>query len=303
MTKQLSFDAPESDPVTTYFASGLTDLNPDQLAVVELVGGLISEFCSDAGVLVHQPALHTHPEDHSHLAPEEVHAKDLAKVISSDALIVLGDYASWGGGKELAWAERMRLPILILVHEGRQVSRLVQGSPADLEVHTWRFPQDLRDIWNDYFLRYKKRLEAHRRVRSERSLLWSPVQQRLLDALELVAPDGLEEIASTAQLTVRRIREIVASPLVIAEASADELQALVAALELPDSSLRPGHDPPELSPHALAALEAAARLEGWTGHRTVDLYRRASSEQAKGGTRRLRFTEPQDWIDLADHDE
>lgn len=133
----LSFDAPLDDPVAAYLASGLTSLNEDQITIVELVSGLIAGFCSQAGVVVHQPVLHTHPKDHSHLTPSEIHDADFAKVIESDVIIAIGDFASWGAGIELAWAERLRMPVLMFVRrdawypgsskEPAPTSRLLNG--------------------------------------------------------------------------------------------------------------------------------------------------------------------------------
>ena len=106
----------------------MTSLTDDQITIVELVSGLIAGYCSGAGVLVHQPVLHTHPKDHGDLSSEEVHAKDFASVVESDVVIALGDFASWGAGKELAWAERLRTPTLLLLRKDRAMSRLVVGS-------------------------------------------------------------------------------------------------------------------------------------------------------------------------------
>ncbi|MCA1708977.1 MAG: hypothetical protein LC808_39160, partial [Actinobacteria bacterium] len=145
--QQLQFEAPTEDPVSAYLASGLTSLNEDQITIVELVSGMIAGFCGNAGVLVHQPVLHTHPKDHGSLSAEEVHAKDFASVTESDVIIAVGDFASWGAGKELVWAERLRTPILLLLRKGRSMSRLVVGSTGDVEVAEWRFPDDLREVW------------------------------------------------------------------------------------------------------------------------------------------------------------
>ncbi len=94
--EQLKFEAPADDQVSAYLASGLTALTDDQLTIVELLSGLLSEFCGDANVLVHQPVMHTHPKDHRDLEKEEVHARDFGKVLASDVVIALGDFASWG---------------------------------------------------------------------------------------------------------------------------------------------------------------------------------------------------------------
>lgn len=133
--QELRFDAPPDDPVAVYLASGLTSLNEDQLTIVELVSGLVAGFCAEVGVMVHQPVMHTHPRDHADLEAEEVHAKDFAKVVESDAVIAIGDFASWGAGKELAWAERLRVPVLLSI--GR-VTLCHDSSRARRATSSWR---------------------------------------------------------------------------------------------------------------------------------------------------------------------
>lgn len=151
--QELQFNAPADDPVSVYLASGLTALTDDQITIVELASGLVAGYCGNAGVMVHQPVLHTHPRDHGELSAEVVHAKDFASVTESDAIIAIGDFASWGAGKELVWAERLRMPVLMLLRQGRSISRLVTGTTGDIEVADWRFPDDIREVWTTYFVR------------------------------------------------------------------------------------------------------------------------------------------------------
>lgn len=297
--QQLQFEAPTEDPVSAYLASGLTSLNEDQITIVELVSGMIAGFCGDAGVMVHQPVLHTHPKDHGSLSAEEVHAKDFASVTESDVVIAVGDFASWGAGKELVWAERLRTPILLLLRKGRSMSRLVVGSTGDVEVAEWRFPDDLREVWTSYFVKRKAQLEAHRRMRATRRRLWTPTLLTLRSSFDLLAPEEQRELAAIAHLSPRRVHEILSAPGALAESSVDELHAFANAMSLPSTAIAPGATLPAPAPRALSALATASELEGWDGRRTVELLQRATAELAKGGTRRLSFNEPADWIDHA----
>ena len=297
--QQLQFEAPADDPVTAYLASGLTALNGDQITIIELVSGMVAGFCGDAGVMVHQPVLHTHPKDHDSLLAEEVHAKDFARVVEADVVIAVGDFASWGGGKELAWAERLRTPVLLLLRKGRPMSRLVLGSTGDVEMAEWRFPNDLREVWTTYFVKRKARLEAHRRMRTARRQLWTPTMLTLRGAFDRLGQGEQDEVAAIAHLSRRRVHEILSTPAALAETSIDELYALANAMSLPSTAITPGGSMPALAPRALSALATASELEGWEGRRTIELLQRATAELAKGGTRRLSFNEPTDWIDLA----
>ncbi|MEY2472965.1 MAG: hypothetical protein QOK28_2294 [Actinomycetota bacterium] len=293
------FDAPPDDPVTVYMATGLTALNDDQITIVELVSGLIAGYCGESGVVVHQPVMHTHPKDHDNLTPEEVHAKDFSSVCDSDAVIALGDFASWGGGKELAWAERLRTPVLVLHKEGRSISRLVLGGTGDITVARWRFVDDLRIVWNDYFLKRKAQLEAHRRARAARRQIWAHVLANLNGAFVPLDDSDKRQVAAIARLPERRILEMLSSPSGFAEASVDEAIALAGALGLPSTAVVPGPTGPTLPSRALSALATASELNGWDGRRAVELFQQATAELAKGGIRRLSFGEPSDWTDFA----
>jgi hypothetical protein len=297
--EQLQFNAPADDPVTAYLASGLTSLTDDQITIVELVSGLVASFCAEVGVMVHQPVMHTHPKDHGDLTPQEVHARDYASVVESDVVIAIGDFASWGAGKELVWAERLRTPVLMLLREGASMSRLVTGTTGDIAVAEWRFHDNIREVWKTYFVARRAQLEGHRRIRAGRRSMWTPTLLRIRSAFDGLDEAGRNEVAAIAHLSPRRVHEMLSTPGAIAAASADELQALVNALGLPSTTAAPGGEIPTLPARALSALATASELEGWEGRQAVELLQRATAELAKGGTRRLSFNEPADWIDFA----
>lgn len=302
LTEQQTLRLEDSNErITAYIASGLTSLNDDQLAIVELVSSFLSECCGEADVLVHQPILHTHPKDHADLAAHDVHATDFARVIGSDLVIAIGDFASWGAGKELVWAERLRIPVLMLVRPKNGISRLVTGTTADFEIHEWRFPGDLRRPGkrHTYHLSRRTQFEAHRRLRADRDLLWGSTLSRLLTAYHALSQTEQQAVGMTAQLTTGRIEELLAAPRAFAEASLDEAIALSGALGLASQAILPGEHAEHLPPRALAGLQSAAALEGWDGARTVGLLRQAEVELAKGGSRRLVFNAAADWISFA----
>jgi len=299
---QLPFNAPTDDPVSIYFASGLTSLNSDQHSIVELVSGLLAEFCSDQKICVHQPVLHTDPANTPDLTPEQVRQIDHEKVASSDALIVLADFASWGGGMEIVWAERLRLPMLLLARDHESISRLLRGSTADVHIHEWRNHNDLRAAWHGFFLGRKSQLEAHRRLRADRQMMWGPTVARIREAFDELASDKRNELYAVAQLSDRRVAELLSSAVIWAEASMDEVQALTGALGLPSSTYVAGDAAVSVSTRDLAALQHASELERWSGSKTIDLLRKAELELARGGTRRLRFSAPEDWVDF-EHDD
>jgi hypothetical protein len=120
---------------------------------------------------------------------------------------------------------------------------------------------------------------------------------RLRGTFDLLAPEGQQEVAAIAHLSPRRVHE--SAPGALAESSVDELHALANASSLPSTAIAPGDSLPGFAPRALSALATASELEGWDGRQTVEQLQRATAELAKGGTRRLLFNEPADWIDFA----
>ncbi len=187
----------------------------------------------------------------------------------------------------------------MLLRRNAAVSRLVVGTTGDIEVHEWRFHTEVREIWKTYFLRRKAQLEGHRRIRAARAMLWGAPLGRMLAAYRSLDEHDRITVAATAQLTPRRITEMLRSPLALAEASLDEVTALSGALGLPSTVVQPGEAISALPARALAALQGASELQGWSGSETVALLRSATVELAKGGTRRLVFNTPADWIAFA----
>ena len=298
MTEQqrLQFDTPAGNPISVYIASSLTCLSDEEDLIVKRVSGAIAEFCSESGMLIHQPALHTHPIDHESLSPAEVHNADFRKVVESDVIIAIGDFPSWGAGKEVAWAERMRTPLLMFLRDGQDVSRLVRGTPGDFEVATWREFEDIRDKCSAYFLKRVEQFEMQRRLRADRRHLWSPALTAICIAYDELDELGRARAEAVARLSDRRVREIISSPLTLAHASLDEALALVNALGLPSSTLFPTGSQSAMSSKGLSALATASELQAWSGDQAIKLLQEASIELARGGTRRLAFNEAADWI-------
>lgn len=297
--QRLQFDAPADEPVSVYIASSLTGLNEEQDAMVKQVSGVIAEFCAESGMLIHQPALHTHPVDHGALTPAEVHNADFRKVVESDVIVAIGDYPSWGAGKEVAWAERLRTPLLMFLRDGQDVSRLVKGTPGDIQVATWQHLEDIRRECATYFSKRKEQFETQRRLRSDRRHLWSPALKVICISYDGLDESGRAKAAATARLSDRRVREMISTPLTLAHASLDEALALVNALGLPSDTLLPTGSAPAIPAKGLSALATASELQGWSGDQAIRLLQEASVELARGGTRRIAFNEAADWIEFA----
>ena len=101
-------------------------------------------------------------------------------------------------------------------------------------------------------------------------------------AYEQLTDDESKEVAAVSRLPQRRISEILTSPLTLAHASLDEVQALTAALELPSATAVPGGNPPGLPPRSLSALSTAAELQEWDGQQVIELLQRGHDRTGQG---------------------
>jgi 2'-deoxynucleoside 5'-phosphate N-hydrolase len=73
--------------------------------------------------------LHTDPITHPDISPHQVFKTDKLQVSSSDFLIAYLGISSFGVGMELAYAESLNIPTIILYEKGKVVSRFPRGMP------------------------------------------------------------------------------------------------------------------------------------------------------------------------------
>ena len=133
--------------LNAYLATALTTLTSEQRERVDSVSDIAESVCEDLGIELYQPRNATDPVNHPEVSSADVFSLDKERVLSSDLVIHVADYASTGSGEELDFALNALIPILLIAHGESKVSRMVTGIPGfklTVEYH------DLDDLKNQF---------------------------------------------------------------------------------------------------------------------------------------------------------
>lgn len=293
------------DGVRAYVVSSLTGL--DAAAHEWTVGrsGEIASALSEFGIEVHQPCLHTDPETDPDIPPAHVHRTDYEKVITSDLIVAIGDRPSWGGGKELGWADANMAPVLITVDVETRVSRLVMGSPGLVTEKVISASGSLSAAIREFVVEHADLLRAHAELRRERKKAFAPALDLLRQSLGRVNHPG-------SLLTEERAREIVLSVDHFAMTSVEQILWVARKCGLPPAELfgafcerkqmvAPAvRDSAAFDRRELLALENAAELANWSRDQALRRLQRAFQLKSRSGTYRHSFREIEDWLALDD---
>ncbi len=113
-----------------YLASALTSLEVAEREHVDKVSDIAAMVCADLGINLYQPRNVTDPVNNPHASSEDVFNLDRERVLGSDLVIHIADYASTGSGEELDFALNALIPIVLIAHGESKVSRMVTGIPG-----------------------------------------------------------------------------------------------------------------------------------------------------------------------------
>ena len=213
-----------------YFASALTALDRQQRAHVMAVAELVAAVCEDVNIDVYQPWKSTDPIQHPDISPEDVFDEDRERVLGSDLVIHIADYASTGSGEELDFALDALIPIILLSHGDSVISRMVLGIPALKLMVTYTTLDELR-------LELSERLTEIRPILEERKLSFTEFDTNIVgNKVRLLREEAQitrEELArsSSGFLTVDLIRGIEENTDKISNPSLLQLRALAACLK------------------------------------------------------------------------
>ena len=97
---------------------------------VGIVSDIADSICRDLGINLYQPRNVTDPVNNPYVPSEDVFNLDRDRVLGSDLVIHIADYASTGSGEELDFALNALIPIVLIAHGESKVSRMVTGIPA-----------------------------------------------------------------------------------------------------------------------------------------------------------------------------
>ena len=233
-----------------YLASALTRLNQEQRENFQALSEVAASVCEDLDIALYQPRTATDPIGNPDVSPEDVFKRDRERVLSSDLVIHIADYASTGAGQELNFALEALIPMIIVARGDIQVSRMVTGIPAVKLTITYNSLEQLRS-------ELRERLVEIRPIMEVRKLAFSDFQKNMVGAKVRILREesGLtrEDVAihSGDLLTVEKIRQIEGSIDRVSNPTLLELRTLATVLKTTVADLVE----PDLSERMLALLQ------------------------------------------------
>ena len=211
--------------LNAYFATALTSLTQEKRDVLFAVADVVVTVSEEMGIEVYQPWKATDPVQHPEVAAEVVFSMDRERVLDSDLVIHIADYASTGAGEELDFALAALIPIVLLSRGDAVVSRMVLGIPGLKLQVTYNTLDELR-------VELREVLGEIRPVLEERKLSFSDFDNNIVgNKVRLMREESYltrEELASSSMglLTVERLRVIEESGDKVSNPSLLELRVL-----------------------------------------------------------------------------
>lgn len=89
----------------------------------------LGAVCNEIGYTAYIPHLHTDPEKRPDIPPSQVYKVDKERVLSSSLVVAYVGIPSIGVGMELAYADSVGIPIVLIYERDRTVSRFPRGIP------------------------------------------------------------------------------------------------------------------------------------------------------------------------------
>ncbi len=303
-TNVLTSDLVDSD-VRAYVICALTGTAPEQHARLTGAATAIRKRLVEAGIRTHLPGDYADPKENPDLPPLCVNSLDYDAVLESDAVIMLADAPTTGGGKELVWAERNGCPILLLAPADMPVSRLITGAASDLRLQHYSTVEDACDSVAGWVQDRRSRLIDHASRRAARDEAYG----ERLQVMNRLVPDIIQHLRGmpTPPITEPRVREIASSTAQLAHAAGTEFDAIATALGVNALWMYPvlAHGAPLDAALPSASqwhnLKAAADAANATTQEVVDAVASTLDDisrpsPAKVAARRPRFTR-QYWLE------
>ena len=216
--------------LNAYLATALTKLSEQERRHLTEVSEIVVDVCEELDIVVYEPRKSTDPIQHPDVPAEDVFNKDRERVLGSDLVIHIADYASTGAGEELDFAQAALIPIVLLSHGGSSVSRMVLGIPALKLILTYETLDDLR-------VELRHRLAEIKPILEERKLSFSEFDNNIVgNKVRLLREEAQltrKDLASNSRgmLTVQRLRTIEENSDKMSNPSLLELRALSAFLK------------------------------------------------------------------------
>ena len=236
--------------LNAYLATALTTLTPEQRERVDAVSDIADSVCQDLGIELYQPKTATDPVHHPEVSSEEVFNLDKQRVLSSDLVIHVADFASTGSGEELDFALNALIPIVLIAHGESKVSRMVTGIPGFKLMVKYHDLDELNHQLLDALIEIRPVIE-------ERKLIFSDFDRNLVGNKVRVLREDLrltrEAVASQSEnlLSQERITQIEGNLDSVSNPSLLELRYLATILKTTVADLVE----PDLGEHLLKSLK------------------------------------------------
>jgi hypothetical protein len=310
-SEQGSFNfAPDAKPGpdVIYVATAVSHLSVEERAQVSPWCDAISEAVVEA-TLDDQPPWEIRPwVPFTWSAPwsedgrtsEQIYDQNMRFVRDAAALITIGfKGGSLGSGQEFAWAAALRIPILYLRPKGEPLSRQIEGTPVDIEFVEFESVEEVRSSVINFARSRRAVFEDHPRRLRDRAMMLAQLTRAISDRWAPLSDSDRKRVTANARLHPRRAVELISDPLTLATGTLNELLALTGALGVDPWRLLSG-GLPELESQQVEALGTAAHEYEWDGAETLELYRDARMELARGGIRRFSLVTVEDWVRFRD---
>jgi hypothetical protein len=121
-----------NDEKVPYICGSLTELSLETREWVKPFYSQIADACEKIiGKRPFVPHEHYDPVKHPDFTPKEIDKAERKQICEKTSLLIVVAIApSWGGGIEVEMANRSNVPIVILHHIDKTVSRLLLGNPS-----------------------------------------------------------------------------------------------------------------------------------------------------------------------------
>ena len=133
---------------SVYIAGPLTDLAPENRAMLREFYDSLGRICSEFGLEPYIPHHHADPENQVHLTPQRVDQIDRLAVTQAYLVIAYVGVPSIGVGIEIEMAHHADKPVVILAEQtklvARRITRMVRGNPAVMSEIAFRDFEDAK---------------------------------------------------------------------------------------------------------------------------------------------------------------
>lgn len=309
-----------------YVASALSSLTADEQTALDgwcsTVDRAAVPLDGPQWVRVHTPFKQSAPWLDDGRTPVEIYRANRAHLCSeADALIIFAwRGGSIGAGQELAWAQMMAIPVLVLaygrdpgeVRDGERagpenadrISRQLRGtaSEVDLEVRWFTGAEHLEAVVRKWLGDKRSVIQDRNRLRiMHRQRAATPLAVFRAAASRLGGSAGTEVEALT-RLSAGRVEALLDSEDALLAASFEELFRLSTGLGVElGEAISPRRR--TLMPKQLEALQQAAIENEWTPETVIAAFERGQLAMASDGVRRLPLSSPEAWTEFMRRDQ